>query len=77
MCALSARVKEATMTLHVQYSDGKYDYVNGGRLDKLIDLDRLRQFYRPSEKRWVDVEFDRIRSAERIIYIGPERRSLN
>jgi hypothetical protein len=65
------------MTLHIQYRDGKYDYVNGGKLDKLLDLDRLRQFYRPSEKRWVDVKSDRMRSIETITYIGPERRRLN
>jgi len=61
------------MILHVQYKDLHYDFVNTRTLDKLIADEKLRLFFRPSEKRWVDVLSDPIRviGGE---YVGPERR---
>ena len=49
------------MTVHVRYRDGTYGYVNTLRLDELISLDEVKQFYRPSEEKWVDVECDPMR----------------
>ncbi len=49
------------MTLHVQYRNGTYDYVHNRSLDRLIEENLIRQFYRPSEKRWIDVETDPVR----------------
>jgi hypothetical protein len=44
------------MLLRIQYQDNKYNYVSPETLDELIMSRRIRQFFRPSEKRWVDIE---------------------
>jgi hypothetical protein len=49
------------MILHVQYQDHRYDYVDTHTLDRLLEGKNLRQFYRPSERRWVDVHRDSLR----------------
>jgi hypothetical protein len=41
-----------------------FDYVSGDQLDTLINGDEITHFYRPSEKRWVNVKCDPIRAAE-------------
>jgi hypothetical protein len=61
------------MTLRVQYLDGKYDYVDNRTLDLLIEQDLIRQFYRPSEKRWVDVETDPVRGKVRFYRLEEQR----
>jgi hypothetical protein len=43
------------MLLHVQYDNDNYGYVDGATLDMLLLGKTLKQFYRPSEKRWVNV----------------------
>lgn len=50
-----------------------YDYVSSGVLDTLIRQDEISHFYRPSEKRWVNVRFDLVRGRGGW-YQGPERR---
>ncbi len=62
------------MTVHVQYKNDKYDYVSSQVLDDLITQSEIRQFYRPSEKRWVSVGVDVVRGAAGSPYAGPERR---
>ena len=64
------------MTLHVQYQDLQYDYVGPWILDRLIANKRLRQFYRKSEERWIDVHHDPIRGIGGK-YLGPDRRKRN
>jgi hypothetical protein len=61
------------MFLQVQYKDFRYDYVDTHALSVLIDLRRIKRFYRPSEARWVDISLDRVRGIGGD-YIGPERR---
>jgi hypothetical protein len=61
------------MNLHVQYQDNSYDDVDGPTLDRLLLCKTLRQFYRPSEDRWVNVYRDRIRGSGGD-YSGPDRR---
>ncbi|HVN96642.1 MAG TPA: hypothetical protein VMT62_09450 [Syntrophorhabdaceae bacterium] len=61
------------MILHVQYQDDHYDYVGPGILEKLLKDEYVRRFYRPSEKRWVDIVHDPIRGIGGD-YGGPERR---
>ncbi len=61
------------MTLHVQYKSGTYDYVQNRTLDRLIEEDAILQFYRPSEKRWVDVETDPVRGKIRLFSIEQQR----
>jgi hypothetical protein len=49
------------MIIEVQYRDGRHDHVDNLKLDELISLDQVRQFYRPSEQRWIDVEVGSMR----------------
>jgi hypothetical protein len=44
-------------------------------LDTLITSDQIKQFYRPSEERWVTLGVDPVRKAENT-HRGPERRRL-
>ncbi len=64
------------MLLRVKFGNEKYDYVNGEAIDDLIERKEICMFYRPSEKRWIDVEVGPIRAERGIYYIGPERRSV-
>lgn len=64
------------MVLHVQYQNEKYDYIGAHILDKLLDKESLVGFFRPSEKRWVNIYHDRIRG-EGGDYLGSDRRQLN
>ncbi len=50
-----------------------FDYVSGDLLDTLIKKDEITHFYRPSEKKWVDVKTDLIRATGGQ-YQGPRRR---
>ncbi len=59
--------------IYVQYHDGAYDVVDAPTLDNLLAGRYLRQFYRRSEERWVDVSRDPIRESGGE-YSGPERR---
>lgn len=61
------------MFLHVQYRDYRHDFVQARDLDRLIELGQIKQFYRPSEGRWVDIATDRVRGSGGY-YGGPERR---
>ncbi|WP_028893377.1 GSU3473 family protein [Syntrophorhabdus aromaticivorans] len=61
------------MLLRIQYPDSKYDYVDTPTLDRLIEFRRIRQFFRPSEKKWVDISRDPVRGLGGN-YSGPERR---
>jgi hypothetical protein len=64
------------MMLHVQYKDFNYDFVDTRTLDRLLEGKRILQFYRPSEKRWVDVYRDPIRGKGGN-YSGPDRRQFH
>jgi len=59
--------------LHVQYQDHRHDFVEANHLDKLIELRQIKQFFRPSEGRWVDIHIDKVRGIGGD-YSGPERR---
>ena len=63
------------MFLHVQYGNEKYDWVNSRTIDELIRLKRIRMFYRFSERRWINVERDLVRSAGSGTYAGIKRRT--
>jgi hypothetical protein len=64
------------MFLHVQFRNYRHDYVEAHELDRLIELRQIKQFYRPSEGRWVDIRFDRVRGSGDH-YAGPERRHVH
>ena len=48
------------MMIYVQYQDHSYDAVDGSTLDRLLLDKAVRQFYRRSEERWVNVYRDPI-----------------
>jgi hypothetical protein len=62
------------MIIHVQYRDKKYDYVNSQFLEGLIEERTIRQFFRPSEKKWIHIDLDPIRGRGGKPYNGEERR---
>jgi hypothetical protein len=59
--------------IYVQYQDHSYDVVDAHTLDTLLAGKDLRQFYRRSEERWVNVYHDPIRGLGGG-YSGPNRR---
>ena len=59
--------------IHVKYQDNSYDYVDDTILDYLIASNSIKEFYRPSDAEWVDIQEAPIRG-EGLSYIGPERR---
>jgi len=59
--------------IHVKYRDNSYDYVDDTILDYLIASESIKEFYRPSESEWIDVNESPIRG-DGLPYIGPERR---
>ena len=63
------------MALQVQYENYHFYFVASHALDKLLARKKVRRFYRPSEKRWVDVSRDPIRGSGGR-YSGPERRQF-
>jgi len=50
-----------------------FDYVSGRRLDILILADEITHFYRPAEKRWINIRLDPVRGSGGL-YEGLERR---
>ncbi len=65
------------MLIHVQYQDNHYDFVGNNILGDLLNKDRVKRFYRPSEERWVNVAIDPIRVSPGVDhYTGLERRNV-
>ncbi len=57
----------------IKYKSDTEDIVSPFMLDELIRSGRIKQFYRPSEEKWVTLGVDRIRKAG-LTNGGPERR---
>ena len=53
-----------------------FDYVTREVLDTLIVRDGITHFYRPSERRWVNIRLDPVRGSGGR-YQGPERRGMD
>ncbi len=64
--------------IRVAYKNREYafDYVPTHQIAHLIAQDEITHFFRPSEKRWVNVRCDKIRGSGGS-YQGPERRMEN
>jgi hypothetical protein len=62
------------MLIKIKYQNNRFDLVKGGVLTQFIKKGKINQFYRYSEKRWVKVESDPIRS-QTGEYSGLERRA--
>ncbi|HXW69272.1 MAG TPA: hypothetical protein VEJ88_06655 [Dissulfurispiraceae bacterium] len=48
-------------SIRFRHHDDKYDMVNASGLQTCIDRGIVKEFYRPSEKRWIDPLKDPIR----------------
>jgi hypothetical protein len=61
--------------IRVLYRAAEYgfDYVTSDLLDALITQDEITHFYRPSERRWINIKLDPLRERGGG-YQGPERR---
>lgn len=59
--------------VRVQYENYRYDYVDAQTLNKLLTHNKIIQFYRPSEERWINIDHDPIRRGARN-YSGFDRR---
>ena len=59
--------------IRVLYWNGKEGQVDDVTLNELVRSNRIKQFYRPFEDRWVDIGVDAVRRSE-TQYGGPERR---
>ena len=62
--------------IQVKYRDNHEGLVDEVALNKLVLSNKIKQFYRPSESRWVDVDHDAIR-VKSGGYNGEERREAN
>ena len=62
--------------IQVRYRNNREGLVDDVTLNELISSNKIRQFYRPSESRWVDVDRDSVRTRSNG-YGGPERRGEN
>ena len=62
--------------IHVQYIDGRFDYVSDMTLSRYLSRNRIRRFFRPSQAKWVTVGVDPIRESGEsdYVYTGQERR---
>ena len=61
--------------IQVIYQNNFEGVVDEVTLNELISANKIRKFYRPSESRWVDVNYDLIR-IKASSYRGPERRQF-
>ncbi len=59
--------------IRVRYRNNREGLVDDVTLNELIVSKKIKQFYRPSENRWVNIETDPVRRAPRL-YNGSDRR---
>jgi hypothetical protein len=62
--------------IEVKYQDDTHAFVDDYALEDLIRSGLIKMFYRPSEKRWVTIETDAVRSGRKSSYGGCERRRI-
>jgi len=67
--------QNAYRLIQVRYRTGREGLVDDVTLNELIESDRIRQFYRPTEGRWVDIHTGPVRRGVRR-YRGPERTDI-
>lgn len=59
--------------IEVEYADGSHAFIDDYLLEGLIKSKQINKFFRPSEKRWITIGIDPVRS-RRGNYCGLERR---
>lgn len=60
--------------IEVKYQDDTHAFVDDYAMEDLIRLGLIKNFYRPSERRWVTIGIDVVRSGRKSSYSGCERR---
>ena len=48
--------------LEVEYQDGRHAFVDDHSLENLIKSNQIKGFFRPSEKRWITIAIDAVRT---------------
>lgn len=61
------------MLIRIMYTNGRFDFVKPGLLDRLIDQERLATFKRQGG--WAVIGRDPLRGGQDPDYPGPERRT--
>ena len=61
--------------IEVKYQNDTHAFVDNYLLKDLIRSKQIKQFFRPSEKRWISIETDPVRSGKSF-YWGKERRRV-
>ncbi|MGO9379867.1 MAG: GSU3473 family protein [Dissulfurispiraceae bacterium] len=63
------------MTVRVVYHDNSLDMISAFILQLGIECEKIKMFYRESERKWITVGVDPVRkSPVESLYFGPERR---
>lgn len=63
------------MTVRVVYHDNSYDMISAYILQLGIECEKIKMFYRESERRWITVGVDPVRKSRGThLYEGPDRR---
>ena len=60
--------------IEVEYQDDTHAFVDDHGLEDLVRLGQIKKFHRPSERRWVTIGIDAVRSGRKSSYTGCERR---
>ena len=64
-----------TMTVRVVYHDNSYDMISAFILQSGIECNKIKMFYRGSERKWITVGVDSVRKSRGAhLYEGPDRR---
>jgi hypothetical protein len=71
------QMERNAMMIRVVYHDNSYDTIPFFILQLGIDCNKIKMFYRSSEKRWVTVGVDPVRKSREDYHAGPERRTVN
>ena len=61
--------------IEVEYQDGSHAFVDDYSVENLIKSNQIKQFFRPSEKRWITVGIDPVRSRKGHYYEKERRRT--
>jgi hypothetical protein len=70
----SNREQEVRMLIKIKYKNNRFDLIKGDVLGQFIQQGKIKEFYRYSEDRWVNVESDPIRLQPEKVYSGREKR---
>ncbi len=61
MGVLENYLRHVMTSIRFKHKDGKYDMVNANGLQACLNRSMVKEFYRPSEKRWIDPLKDPVR----------------